>query len=141
MSLSWRSCVYIRSLKRVVLAGGAIYGFLSVLLGAFGAHAFKALLSPEHLQSFQVGVRYQMIHALLLLILGFYFRFESWLERGVAISVLTGTFLFSFSIYFLSFANYWNVNLKMLGPVTPLGGLFLLAGWLLLIVTFVKYYK
>lgn len=125
-------------MKQLVLIVGATYGMLSVILGAFGAHAFKSILSADKLTSFETGVRYQMYHAIVLLAIGLALSFASPIERWAGICLMLGVFLFSFSIYFLSFAEYWNVNLRFLGPVTPLGGLFMIAGWLLLIVFFVK---
>ena len=125
-------------MKQIVLIAGALYGAVSVILGAFGAHAFKKFLSPEKLASFETGVKYQMYHALLLLLIGFYFSFQNSMEKSAAWSVMIGTFLFSVSIYFLSFAEHWGVKLKWLGPVTPLGGLLMIIGWVLLIFCFLK---
>lgn len=125
-------------MKQFVLVVAGVYGMLSVVLGAFGAHAFKKILSAEKLASFETGVRYQMYHAIVLLVIGFALSFLTSIERWAAICLMVGVFLFSFSIYFLTFAEYWNLNLKFLGPITPLGGLFLILGWLLLIVFFVK---
>jgi len=125
-------------MKQIVLVIGALYGVTSVILGAFGAHAFKKFLSPEKLASFETGVKYQMYHALLLLLIGFFFSFQNSMEKNAAWFVMAGTFLFSVSIYFLSFAGHWGVNLKWLGPVTPLGGLLMIIGWTLLIFCFLK---
>lgn len=125
-------------MKQLVLITGAVYAMLSVILGAFGAHAFKKILPDEKLISFETGVRYMMYHAIALLILGFALNFVSSIERWSAICLIVGTFLFSVSIYFLSFSEYWGVNLRFLGPITPLGGLFMIAGWLLLILFFIK---
>ncbi len=125
-------------MKQFVLVVAGVYGMLSVVLGAFGAHAFRKILSAEKLVSFETGVRYQMYHAIVLLIIGFVLSFTTPIERWAAICLMVGVFLFSFSIYFLIFAEHWNLNLKFLGPITPLGGLFLILGWLLLIVFFVK---
>lgn len=125
-------------MKQFVLVTGAFYGMLSVILGAFGAHLFKNYLSLEKLTSFEAGVRYQMYHAIVLLILGFCLPLASSIEKWAGICLIIGVFLFSVSIYFLSFAEYWNINLKFLGPITPLGGLIMIIGWLLLIVYFIK---
>ena len=125
-------------MKQIVLVIGGIYGMLSISLGAFGAHAFKNLLTPDKLDSFEVGVRYQMYHAIVLLIIGLFLNLETSIEKWTAWSIIIGTFLFSVSIYLLAFAEYWKINLKFLGPVTPLGGLFMIAGWALLIISFVK---
>ncbi len=125
-------------MKQFVLVAAGIYGILSVILGAFGAHAFKEILSPEKLVSFETGVRYQMYHAIILLVIGLTLSFSSPLERWAAICFIIGVIFFSFSIYFLTFAEHWNLNLRFLGPITPIGGLFLIAGWGLLIIFFIK---
>lgn len=125
-------------MKQFVLVAAGIYGILSVILGAFGAHAFKEVLSPEKLVSFETGVRYQMYHAIILLVIGLTLSFSSPLERWAAICFIIGVIFFSFSIYFLTFAEHWNLNLRFLGPITPIGGLFLIAGWGLLIIFFIK---
>lgn len=126
-------------MKQCVLIIASIYGMLSVILGALGAHAFKQILPAEKLLSFETGVRYQMYHAIALLAIGFFLSLSTSVEKWAAICIILGVFLFSFSIYFLSFADYWNVNLRFLGPVTPIGGLFMIAGWLLLIVYFIRH--
>lgn len=123
-------------MKNITLIIGALYGMSAVILGAFGAHAFKKILSAERLQSFETGVKYQMYHALLLLVLGFFLKFETGLEKTTSWLIISGTFLFSVSIYFLSFQEAWGKNLKFLGPVTPLGGLLMITGWALLIYFF-----
>lgn len=125
-------------MKQFVLVAAGIYGILSVILGAFGAHAFKEILLPEKLVSFETGVRYQMYHAIILLVIGLTLSFSSPLERWAAICFIIGVIFFSFSIYFLTFAEHWNLNLRFLGPITPIGGLFLIAGWGLLIIFFIK---
>ncbi|MGQ1787781.1 MULTISPECIES: DUF423 domain-containing protein [unclassified Saccharicrinis] len=121
-------------MKKIVLLIGASYGLLSVVLGAFGAHALKKVLGIEALKSFETGVKYQMYHAVVLLLVGFYFSFSTKMENMMAWSFIMGTFLFSVSIYFLAMSKAWNVSLSWLGPVTPLGGLLLIVGWALLLV-------
>ncbi|MPS73238.1 MAG: DUF423 domain-containing protein [Chryseobacterium sp.] len=125
-------------MKNLTLIIGGIYGLLSVILGAFGAHAFKKILSVERLESFETGVRYQMYAAFFLLIVGYILKFETSSEKWISILMIAGTFLFSVSIYFLSFQDVWGVNLKFLGPITPLGGLFMIISWAMLIWYFVK---
>ncbi|WP_027383227.1 DUF423 domain-containing protein [Epilithonimonas caeni] len=125
-------------MKNFTLIIGGIYGLLSVILGAFGAHAFKKILSVERLESFETGVRYQMYAAFFLLIVGYILKFETSSEKWISILMIAGTFLFSVSIYFLSFQDVWGVNLKFLGPITPLGGLFMIISWAMLIWYFVK---
>ncbi|WP_223225245.1 DUF423 domain-containing protein [Sphingobacterium cavernae] len=115
-----------------------LFGSSAIILGAFGAHAFKKLISAEKLASFEVGVRYQMYSALILLILGFQLNFDIYSERLAVYGITAGTILFSFSIYFLSFAEYWKKNLKFLGPITPIGGLLMLIGWISLMISFLR---
>lgn len=112
-------------MKTVTLVIGALYGLLSVILGAFGAHAFRKILSVEKLASFETGVRYQMYAAFFLLVVGFILKFDTGVDKWISWLMILGTLLFSFSIYALSFQEYWGVNLKFLGPITPLGGLFM----------------
>jgi len=125
-------------MKNITLIIGAVYGMLSVILGAFGAHAFKKVLSLERLTSFETGVKYQMYHALLFLLIGFFFKFETGTEKWASWCIILGVIFFSFSIYFLSFQEVWGVNLKFLGPITPIGGLLMITGWALLIYVFTK---
>lgn len=121
----------------IVIITAAILGSTAIMLGAFGAHAFKKLISEEKLASFEVGVRYQMYAAITLLIIGFNLSFDLYSERFAFYGITLGTLLFSVSLYFLSFAQYWNKNLKFLGPITPLGGLLMIAGWVALIIRFI----
>ena len=81
-------------MKTLTLIIGAIYGLTSVILGAFGAHALKKVLSVERLTSFETGVKYQMYHALLLLLIGFFLKFETGIEKTTAWFIILGTFLF-----------------------------------------------
>lgn len=125
-------------MKTITLVFGAVYGMLSVILGAFGAHALKKILSVERLESFETGVRYQMYAAFFLLIVGYILKFDTSSQKWISILMIAGTMLFSFSIYFLSLQDYLGTNLKFLGPITPLGGLFMILAWLMLIFYFVK---
>jgi len=125
-------------MKTITLVFGAAFGMLSVILGAFGAHALKKILSLERLESFETGVRYQMYAAFFLLIAGYILKFDTSSQKWISILMIAGTMLFSFSIYGLSLQDYLGANLKFLGPVTPLGGLFMILSWLLLIFYFVK---
>nr|WP_298793294.1 DUF423 domain-containing protein [uncultured Allomuricauda sp.] len=116
---------------------GGLYGLLAVIFGAFGAHALKKKLTPDQLQSFETGVRYQMYHAIVLLVLSFNFGFDKPIERYIAHCFISGTFLFSFSIYGLCLSTANGKKLRFLGPVTPLGGLLLVIGWALLVYSFI----
>jgi uncharacterized membrane protein YgdD (TMEM256/DUF423 family) len=111
---------------------GAIFGFLAIFLGAFGAHLLQKKLTKEQLQSFETGVKYQMYHALVLLVLGFQLNTEVSIDNYIVYSFIIGVLLFSFSIYGLVISSANNKKIKILGPITPLGGLFLAIGWGLL---------
>lgn len=122
-------------MKSTTLKVATLLGGTSVILGAFGAHALKESLDPHYLQSFETGVRYQMYHALVLLVLAMLkSKFEAPLLRYAAISFTLGVLLFSGSIYGLSLGSLTDTSLRWLGPVTPLGGLLLITGWMLLFV-------
>ncbi|GAA4148538.1 DUF423 domain-containing protein [Sphingobacterium kyonggiense] len=123
-------------MKQLALISGSILGILSIVFGAFGAHALKKVLSEDRLSSFEVGVRYQMYAALTLLLIGYNFQFVDSYERWAVYGILYGCILFSGSIYLLSFKDLWKVNLCFLGPITPLGGVFMIIGWLIILVTF-----
>jgi len=125
-------------MKTITLVFGAAFGMLSVILGAFGAHALKKILSVERLESFETGVRYQMYAAFFLLIVGYILKFDTSSQKWICIMMIAGTMLFSFSIYGLSLQDHFGLNLKFLGPITPLGGLLMILSWLMLIFYFVK---
>lgn len=116
----------------------SFFGLLAIILGAFGAHVLKKTFTVDQLQSFETGVKYQMYHALVLLVLSFNLNLESGLERNMVYCFIIGTILFSFSIYGLCISASRGKKLKFLGPVTPVGGLFLVAGWALLFYSFIK---
>lgn len=117
---------------------GALYGLLAVIFGAFGAHALKKRFSEAQLNSFETGVKYQMYHAILLLILGFNLNLETSLERYMIYCFAMGVFLFSFSIYGLVLSASKGKKWRFLGPITPIGGLFLTAGWGMLLYFFIQ---
>ncbi len=125
-------------MKTFTLIAGAAYGLLSVILGAFGAHALKKVISVDKLVSFETGVRYQMYAALFLLIVGSILKFDTSVEKWISILMVAGVFLFSVSIYVLSFSEVSTMSFKFLGPVTPLGGLLMIISWALLIYHFAK---
>lgn len=88
-------------MKQIVLIVGAFYGMLSVILGALGSHALKKILPVTKLESFEIGVRYMMYHALLLLAIGFFLDFTTGLEKNIARCIMFGCLFFSGSIYCL----------------------------------------
>ena len=114
--------------KKILLVA-AILGVTAIILGAFGAHGLKKVLSVEQLATFEVGVRYQMYHALFLLFIGV-FTFLSDKERLVIFWLtIIGVLFFSGSIYLLATNGITNFKTKFIGPITPIGGLFLISAW------------
>ena len=126
-------------MKSVTLIFGAIYGLISIILGAFGAHALKKVISLDKLQSFETGVRYQMYGAFFLLIVGYILKFETPAEKWMSIFMIAGIFLFSVSIYLLAFSEVAPIPSKVIGPITPLGGLFMIISWAMLLFYFIKH--
>lgn len=116
---------------------GAFYGLLAIIFGAFGAHALKKSFSDEQLKSFETGVKYQMYHAIILLVLAFNFNMDTASQKYMVYCFILGTFLFSFSIYGLTLSAAKGIKWRFLGPVTPIGGLLLVLGWSLLLYEFI----
>lgn len=120
-------------LKPFVLTG-AIAALAAVIFGAFGAHALKSMLSASQLTSWHTAVDYQFYHGLALLILpALRYAVSSRLLSTAGICFVAGIVLFSGSIYLLTLLEW-----RFLGPVTPLGGLFFMIGWVALITGVVK---
>ncbi len=117
--------------QNIIIATASLFGMLSVIFGAFGAHALKKVLSTDQLHSFEVGVKYQMYHAMVLLILGFN---PGYTTSAIYWCFTIGILLFSFSIYGLVISDAKGKKLRFLGPITPIGGLLLVAGWILLLL-------
>ncbi len=112
---------------------GAVFGLLAVVLGAFGAHALRKKFTPDQQVSFETGVRYQLFHAVVLLIIGF--APAAAIASTLAAKLfIAGTILFSFSIYGLCLTSAFGRKWRFLGPVTPIGGLLLVAGWTALLI-------
>lgn len=125
--------------KSVVIAGGILILF-AVILGAMGAHALKEVLTTKNLASFETGVRYQMYMGLAILALGLnYSKFRKRSFKLFIGFILTGSLLFSLSIYGLVWADTVGASLKkVFGPITPLGGVLMIIGWLLFILQFFR---
>ena len=118
-------------MDRTFLLIGALAGFLAVAFGAFGAHALRSRLSPEMLAVFETGVRYQMYHALALLLVATIIpRLGGWLVITSGWLFTAGIVLFSGSLYLLALTG-----VTVLGAITPIGGLAFLAGWACLAIT------
>ena len=126
--------------KNIILIA-AILGAFTIAIGAFGAHGLRALVDDNALRSFETGVRYQMYHVLALLFVGSWTAFSS-KESKETLSILASTkkwvfrffgfgiLFFSGSLYLLSLQVVLPISVKFLGPVTPIGGLLFVIGWL-----------
>mgnify|MGYP000530456961 CR=1 FL=1 len=123
-------------MNEIALLFAAFFGATAIILGAFGAHLLKKKLSIEQLKSFETGVKYQIYHAIVLLVLGFELKEDAVINKYIFLAFIIGTVLFSFSIYGLVLSSARNKKMRFLGPITPFGGLFLVIGWGLLMYTF-----
>jgi uncharacterized membrane protein YgdD (TMEM256/DUF423 family) len=112
--------------SRLVLAG-AVFGFLGVALGAFGAHALSARLSPDALGTFETAVRYQLIHAVALMALAGIVDWDAKMVGRSGTLFVAGIVIFAGSLY----ANVFT-GIGLFGAITPFGGLCFLAGWAVL---------
>ncbi|GAA4313268.1 hypothetical protein GCM10023115_30240 [Pontixanthobacter gangjinensis] len=123
------------------LITGAIFGLAAVILGAFAAHGLKSSISAESLNSFETGVRFQMYHAFLLLIIGGVNSSALKRINWIFYLLCSGVIFFSGSIYLLSTGELTGIDFKSFALVTPLGGSLLILGWLLLLLDFIKLKK
>lgn len=123
------------------IAISALVLTIAVITGAFGAHMLRNLLTEEHLRSWQTAVQYMFFHGLGMLIIAIIP--QSIISRPKMLDLswkflLTGVCLFSGSIFFLSTTEITQLNMKWLGPVTPIGGMFFIAGWMMLAFSSMK---
>ena len=125
------------------IISGSSFGFLAVLLGALGAHALKGSLNPDQLNSYLTAVKFQMYHAIVLIVIGFAVKNNKSRSLNTAHWLFAlGILLFSGSIYGLTMKNLYDLTfLSWLGPVTPLGGITLMTGWFFLILEGIKIAK
>ena len=127
-------------MHKIFLFSGTLFAALSVALGAYGAHALKKWLPAESISSFQTAVQYQMYHALALLITGIlYSHIHTTLVSWAGYCFIIGIILFSGSLYLLTWLKVTDaVGMKGIGMITPIGGIFFIVGWLLLLVAVIK---
>lgn len=125
-------------MERKIVRIAAILGVLAIILGAFGAHALKRLLTLEQLNTFETGVKYQMYHALFLLFVGLSAQVSEVAKKRIFYFVLVGVLFFSGSIYLLATNDLTTFDFKIIGFITPIGGLLLIIGWMCLFIDFLK---
>ena len=119
-------------MNKTIFIIGIIFGFTAIILGAFGAHGLESVLSESQLDTFETGVKYQMYHALLLLIVSQLKMISHKFQKIVSYLAVNGVVLFSFSIYFLATNELTGFDFRAIGFVTPIGGLLLISAWGLL---------
>jgi uncharacterized membrane protein YgdD (TMEM256/DUF423 family) len=125
--------------QKKMLIIGAVLLVVGIVLGAFGAHGLKKIVSTDKIETFEVGVKYQLYHGLAFLILANVQSFVNFNFKSIRILMILGVFLFSGSIYMLVFQEVLNFNLSfILGPLTPIGGTLLIIAWTLFIVKLTK---
>jgi len=116
-------------MERKLIITAAILGMIAIILGAFGAHALKKVLSIEQIVTFETGVRYQMYHALFLLFIGLLDNVTEKTKKTIFFLVVFGVILFSGSIYLLATNDLTAFDFKSIGFLTPIGGLLLIMAW------------
>jgi uncharacterized membrane protein YgdD (TMEM256/DUF423 family) len=127
-------------IQKLFLLSAGISGAVGVILGAIGSHWLKDRLNYWELSSFDTGVRYQLFHTLTLLALVLLMdKLNSPLLTWSGCAFITGILLFSGSIYLLSIKNIFHIyGSQFLGPITPIGGLLLIIGWVLIAITAIQ---
>ncbi len=116
-------------MERKITSYGLILGATAIILGAFGAHALKKVLTADELVTFETGVKYQMYHALFLLFLGMTALVDDKVKKKIFQLVVLGVVFFSGSIYFLATKTITGIDFKPVGIITPIGGALLIVAW------------
>lgn len=125
-------------MNKKILITASILGITGIILGAFGAHALKQLIAVEAQQTFETGVRYQMYHAVFLLFIGNTTHIRQKAKKIIYYLTLIGILLFSGSIYGLATNTLTPFDFKIIGIITPIGGLLLILSWGVLFINFLK---
>jgi uncharacterized membrane protein YgdD (TMEM256/DUF423 family) len=120
-------------MEKKIISTAAIFGMIAIILGAFGAHALKKVLSVEQIATFETGVRYQMYHALFLLFIGTTTLINQKTKKRIYNLVVFGVLFFSGSLYFLATNTISPIDFKLMGIITPIGGIFLISAWFILL--------
>jgi uncharacterized membrane protein YgdD (TMEM256/DUF423 family) len=125
-------------MDRKIFSTAAFFGMTAIILGAFGAHALKKVLTLDQLATFVTGVKYQMYHALFLLFLGLNNHLTSKTKKTIVFLTILGIIFFSGSIYLLATNSLTSFDFKVIGIVTPIGGLLLIVAWSIFMIQFLK---
>lgn len=124
--------------KRIIITA-SVFGALAVIFGAFGAHSLKKILSPEQMEIWHTAVQYHFYHTFALIFLSTFARFKNNIINFSSYCFSLGIIFFSGSLYLLSLKDvfHWE-SINVLGPITPIGGLFFILGWLSLLLAAVR---
>jgi uncharacterized membrane protein YgdD (TMEM256/DUF423 family) len=125
-------------MEKKIFISASLLGLIAVVLGAFAAHGLRSALSVLSLESFQTGVRYQMYHAFFLFVVGLLPQLTPAQKSRLFWLTIIGVVLFSGSIYLLSTNTLTPIDFGFLGPITPIGGLFLISAWVVLFYHLLK---
>jgi uncharacterized membrane protein YgdD (TMEM256/DUF423 family) len=126
-------------MNKQIIITASLFGALAVIAGAFGAHALRASLSPKQLEVWQTAVQYQFYHVFALLFLSTFSRFKSKLIVSAYYLFTFGIIFFSGSLYLLSCRDLLGMpGLAALGPITPIGGLLFIIGWVMLALAAIR---
>jgi uncharacterized membrane protein YgdD (TMEM256/DUF423 family) len=127
-----------KEMDKKIISTAAVLGMIAIILGAFGAHGLKNVLSIEQLNTFETGVKYQMYHALFLLFIGTTTLINQKIKKTILNLTIIGVVFFSGSIYLLATNSLTSIDFKVIGFITPIGGLFLIISWFLLFFDLIK---
>jgi len=125
-------------MNKKILVTGAIVGIIGIVLGAFAAHGLEKLVDAEAIKSFETGVRYQIYHALLLLILGGTSFITGKRKKVMFYLIVFGLIFFSGSIYGLATNDLSSFDFKSIAMITPVGGLLLILAWVVMLIDLLK---
>ena len=125
-------------MEKKIVSTAAFFGMTAIIFGAFGAHALKEVLSAEQLATYETGVKYQMYHALFLLFLGLSHHLSHKTKKIILVLTILGILFFSGSIYLLATMTITNINFKVIGIITPIGGLLLISAWGMIMYHYLK---
>lgn len=125
-------------MHKITVIWGVIFAALAVVFGAFGAHTLKSAISADALATFEVGARYQMYHALALLVIGLSGAVSKTIQKNTTLFFIVGIVLFSGSIYLLSLKEILPFDPGVIGFITPFGGTFFIIGWVYFLIQLIK---
>ena len=125
-------------MDKKIFITASLFGMIAIILGAFGAHKLKEVLTLEQLYTFETGVKYQMYHVFFLLFVGLNKTISDNVKRSIYFLTFFGVIFFSGSIYLLATNSITSFDFRVIGFITPIGGLLLIIAWSVLLVSYLK---